>query len=90
MGLLADIVRNVPRNNPGRLKLMQHELKLIRQTEKHAEWECPVCQRHIRLGADGSGLKILNPGDQQVNHGSASSAPGLKLAQPSVEVPTIH
>ncbi len=69
---------------------MQHKLELILQTEAHVEWECPVCQRHIQMNAKGGGLKILNPGDQMVNHGSASTTPELSLDQAIIEKKTIH
>jgi len=69
---------------------MQHKLELIRQTKDLVEWECPVCQRHIRLGSNGGGLKILNRGDQEVNHGSATTVPGLRLGQPTIETPVLH
>ena len=69
---------------------MAHKLVLTLQTENSAEWKCPECDRHIRLGSDGSGLKILNPGDQEVNHGSATTVPELNIGTASVASPVIH
>ncbi len=69
---------------------MQHRFVLVQQTEHYAEWECPVCHRHIRLGTDGSGLKVLNRGDQEINHGSASTFPGLNMAQTQVNPVSLH
>ena len=64
---------------------MTHKLVLVKQTENSAEWECPVCERRIRLGLDGSGLKILKPGEQLINHGSATTQPGLSVKIGAVE-----
>jgi len=69
---------------------MQHKFVLIRQTEEFAEWECPACERHVRLGFNGDGLKILNPGDQHVNHGAASTVPGLSFSNTLLETSVIH
>ncbi len=69
---------------------MQHKLVLVQQTERLAEWQCPVCQRHVRLNSKDRGIEILNPGDQFVNHGSASTVPGLNFGQPAVEKVSIH
>jgi len=69
---------------------MTHKLVLIRQTADFAEWKCPVCERHIRLGSAGSGLTILNPGDQEVNHGSATTVPELTVGNASVEPLVLH
>ena len=69
---------------------MTHKLVLVRQTEVLTEWKCPECDRHIRLGSDGSGLKILNPGDAEVNHGSASSVSWMDMGDASVQSPTLH
>ena len=63
---------------------MTHKYVLTRQTEKYVEWECPECNRHLRVGFDGA-LKILVPGDQQANHGSAATVPWLCLDGASVE-----
>ena len=65
---------------------MTHKLVLVKHTKEFAEWECPVCQRHIRLGLNGGGLKILKPGDQLINHGSATTWPGLNLNNASVDM----
>lgn len=69
-----------------------HQFVLTRQTNEFAEWECPVCQRQVRIG-NKTGLKILKPGDQSVNHGTASTASWLKLGEALIEeteTPTIH
>lgn len=70
---------------------MQHKLVLARRTDEFVEWECPECQRYIRLGINGSGFKVLNPGDQMANHGAASITPGLNLTTASVApMPDLH
>jgi hypothetical protein len=69
---------------------MEHKLVLVQQTKKLTDWECPVCQRLVRMNAKGGGIEILNPGDQRVNHGSASTTPGLKLSPATIETPTFH
>jgi hypothetical protein len=69
---------------------MKHELVLVHQSDKFAEWECPVCHRYIRLGKEGSGLKVLNPGEQEINHGSASTVSGLKMGQAAVDLTGTH
>ena len=69
---------------------MKHKLVLTRQTEAFSEWKCPECERHIRLGSRGGELKILNPGDQEVNHGSAASVPWLELGDASITSGVLH
>lgn len=69
---------------------MQHKFVLIRQTDEFAEWECPACERHVRLGFNGEGLKILNPGDQLIDHGSATTVPGLSFRNTLLEPSNIH
>lgn len=69
---------------------MKHKLVLTRQTDTFAEWKCPECDRHIRLGSKGDGLKILNPGDQEVNHGSATTVPWLDFSETSVDSKILH
>lgn len=66
---------------------MQHKYILIRQTEECAEWECPACERHVRLRFNGRGLEIVNRGDQWADHGSATTGPGLHLEGASVKAP---
>lgn len=69
---------------------MEHKLVLTVQTDEAAEWQCPACRRHIRLEFDGSGLKILNAGDQEVNHGSAATSSSLNLGGVSVVSQELH
>ena len=69
---------------------MQHKFILARKTSEFAEWECPKCSRYVRLGSDGSGLRILNPGDQTANHGAATTIAGLDLGAASVESGVMH
>ena len=79
---------------------MSHKLVLVKQTEEIVEWECPVCERHIRVEKTGGGLRILKPGDQSVVH-SATTMPGLnfgvsldtvdsKAANPAETPATVH
>ena len=69
---------------------MEHKLILRHQTEKSSEWECPVCQRQVRLFSKGGGFEILKPGDQLANHGSICTVPELNLSQPAVDQISIH
>jgi hypothetical protein len=69
---------------------MTHKLVLIRQTEAFVEWECPACNRHMRLALGEGGLEILNPGDQEVNHGTATTVPGFYLHSASAEAIETH
>lgn len=69
---------------------MKHKFVLARKTSEFAEWECPKCSRYVRLGSDGSGLTILNPGDQSANHGAATTFAGLELGGASVDSSAMH
>ena len=69
---------------------MQHKLVLVQQSKHEAEWQCPVCERHVRLNSKNRGIEILHPGDQLVNHGSASTVPGFDFGQPAVEAIVLH
>jgi len=57
---------------------MKHKLELIAHDEDGAEWQCPECGRHMRLTV-ADGLSIIEPGNQTVNHGSASTSAFLRF-----------
>jgi len=57
---------------------MEHKLVLTRKTDEFVEWECPTCDKHIRVAFAG-GLKVLHPGDQTIIHSAVLAVPGLEL-----------
>ena len=57
---------------------MDHKLVLTRQTDEFVEWECPDCDKHVRVAFTG-GLKVLNPGDQSVKHSATLAVAGLGM-----------
>ena len=63
---------------------MKHKLELIAHDDDGAEWQCPECGRRMRLTLDG--LSILEPGNQTVNHGSASTSALLRFDVKPVEI----
>ena len=66
----------------------KHFLALTAKTDEHVQFTCPVCGRCVQVGFDGE-LTTINTGDQFINHGFASTHPGLSLSS-SVEPKRMH
>lgn len=67
---------------------MKHHLVLNHQCAEYCEWKCPACDRTVRAGR--AGIKIIKPGNQEVNHGTASNMAGFRMNGASVEARTVH
>ena len=57
--------------------MTHHKMDLIKQTDNCYEWECPVCDRHIKIRPGE--VEVINSGDQSIQHSGSSK--GLSLVQ---------